>query len=269
MRHFSLAMALCSVVYFSSMVHAQTQIEVKVETVSNLGIAPVIAGFSDGSWDIFDVGSAASPALEQIAETGSPGGFSPPEGGPVFGNNPDPPIFTPGGMGSSVFTVSDGHTTFNMAAMLLPSNDWFVGTDSGFDISSLLNAAQGTSLSFDLQTVYDAGTELEDFSSSAGNGIIGVTNPGDGGPNVGTDQNGVVSEVTTADPFGTFSNLQPANLDTTQFDFAGKSIARVTLTTVPEPDFSRLAAAAMIGVGLLRRRRLRSVAHHGMRVGPK
>ena len=82
--------AFLTVIAFAGFATAQTQIEVKVETVSNLGIAPVIAGFSDGSWDIFNVGSAASLALEDLAETGSPAGFAPPEGGPVFGNNPNP-----------------------------------------------------------------------------------------------------------------------------------------------------------------------------------
>lgn len=255
MRHICHAAAIFTVVFSAAIVSAQTQIQVKVETVSNLGIAPVIAGFSDGSWDIFDVGSAASAALEEIAETGSPGGFMPPEGGPVFGNNPDPPIFTPGGMSSTTFSVSDGNNMFNMAAMLLPSNDWFVGTDSGIDISSLLNAAQGTTLSFDLSTVYDAGTEEEDFSASAGNPIIGVTNPGNGGPDVGTDQNGVVSMVTTADPFGSFANLEPAGLDTAAFDFAGSPVARVTLTTVPEPTSLVLGLISLGGLSLLRRRR--------------
>jgi len=245
-------LAFLTVVAFAVYADAQTQIEVKVETVSNLGIAPVIAGFSDGSWDIFNVGSAASSALEDLAETGSPAGFVPPQGGPVFGNNPDPPIFTPGGMNSAVFDVADGNDQFNIAAMLLPSNDWFIGTDGSVDISALLGAPIGTAISFDLNQVYDAGTELEDFSTSAGNPIIGVTNPGNGGPNVGTDQNGVISIVTMADPFGTFANLEPADLDTLPFDFAGSTIARVTLTAVPEPSSAVLALSCLLGLGLVR-----------------
>jgi len=242
---------------FSTTGFAQTLIEVKVETVGPVGLAPLIAGFSDGSFDIFDVGSPASAALEDLAETGSPDGFSPPNGGPVLGPGVgpgSPPIFAPGAMASAQFNVDDGNGMFVFAAMLLPSNDWFIGSGSALDVSSLLNAPLGTSLTFDASTVYDAGTELEDFDASAGNGLVGVTNPGDGGPNVGTDQGGVVSMVGGPDPFAAFANLEPPTLDTTAFDFTGGNIARITLTTVPEPSTALLFLLGLIPLARRSRR---------------
>lgn len=250
-----------AVVLAASTCFAQTQIQVTVETLSNLGQAPVIASFSDGTYDIFTNGQAASSALETLAEVGAPSGFvgalAPPEGGPVFGNNPSPPIFTPnGGTNSAVFTVSPGNNQFNFATMLLPSNDWFVGNSMDLDISSLLSGPVGSSITMSYNTVYDAGTETEDFNASAGNPLVGL--PGVDAT-LETDQNGVVTMVTAADPFSTFANI-PAGFDTTQYDFitSGASLVQVTLTTVPEPSSIGLLSFGFLGLcGLARRRRNR------------
>ena len=236
LRVFSAPAALLVLATFS---HGQTQLQVTVETVGPVGLAPSIINFSDGSYDIFDVGADASAALEELAETGSPAGFSPPSGGPLLGPGvgPDsPPIFAPNGASAStVFAIDDAHNTFQLAAMVLPSNDWFIGNDNAFDISSLIGAPLGTSMKFEFSSVYDAGTEQEDFAFSPGNGLIGVSTPGGGDPDFGTDTPGeVVSLVTGPDPFGSFLNI-PKGYDTTAADFTGGSIASVTITTVPEP----------------------------------
>jgi hypothetical protein len=238
---------------------AATMIEVRVETLGPVGLAPAIAGFSNGSFDIFDTGSVASGALEDLAETGSPAGFSPTNGGPVFGPGVgpgSPPIFGPSGaMASTIFSVDDGNGMFNIASMVLPSNDWFIGNADAFDVSSLLGASSGTSLSFDLSNVYDAGTELEDFDFSPGNGLIGITNPGGGAADFGTDQNGVISLVTGPDPFGSFANIAPGGFDTTAADFTGGPVARVTLTVVPEPSAAALGFIGAIAIAGRRSRR--------------
>lgn len=235
---------------------AATSIRVTIDTLSTVGLAPGIAGFSNGSFDIFDPGSAASAALENLAETGSPADFSPNSGGAVLGPGVgpgSPPIFAPGASGSAIFTVPDGDTRFNFAAMLLPSNDWFIGNGSSFDVSSLLGGNVGDSLAFEFTTVWDAGTELEDFAFSPGNGLIGVTTPGDGGPDSGADQNGVVTALSGSDPFARFLNPS-AGFNSAAFDFTGSPIARVTLEVVPEPSSTLLAGLGLM-LGLVRRRR--------------
>ena len=239
---------------------AQTQIQVTVETLGPVGLAPAIVSFSDGSLDIFDVGSAASPALEDLAETGSPAGFSPPSGGPLFGPGVgpgSPPIFGPAGAtATTVFDVDNGHSLFQIAAMVLPSNDWFVGNDNLVDVSGLLGASLGTSLAIELAAAYDAGTEAEDFDFSPGNGLIGITNPGGGDPDFGTDTpGGVVSLVTGPNPFGSFLNIEPPGFDTTTADFTEGPIAQITLTTVPEPTGLGWLSLVVAAFAAVKRRR--------------
>ncbi|WP_411845153.1 spondin domain-containing protein [Roseibacillus persicicus] len=248
--------AFAGIISISSSATAATSIRVSIQTTGPVGIAPGIAGFSNGSFDIFDPGSAASAALENLAETGSPAGFMPSSGGAVLGPGVgpgSPPIFAPGASGSAVFEVADGDNMFHFASMLLPSNDWFIGNGDGFDVSSLLGASNGSSLFFDFTTVWDAGTELEDFDFSPGNPLIGIMNPGGGAADFGTDQGGVVTALSDSDPFGAFANAD-LGFDSTQFDFTGEPIARVTLEVIPEPSTSLLAGLSIL-LGLSRRRR--------------
>ena len=234
-------------------------IEVRMTGVGPTGFAPLAAVFHDGSFDFFDAGGTASAALELLAEEGGPGdllGTAPgsANAGPVFGNNPapGPPIFTPGGTGSFVFTVDDTNTNFSFASMLLPSNDWFIGNDdpTAYDISSLINAANGTELVINASTVWDAGTESEDFAFSPGNPLIGVP---DGDAAGGDTAGGTISALSGTDPFAGFANA-PAGFDSTAFDFSGGDVATITLTVVPEPSATLLGGLAAGGL-LLRRRR--------------
>lgn len=48
-----------------------TLLRITVEGPSNLGLAPALLSFHDGSNDFFDTGSLASPGLEELAEVGS------------------------------------------------------------------------------------------------------------------------------------------------------------------------------------------------------
>lgn len=231
-----------------SMTHA-TYLEVKVTAPGPVGLAPAYGVFHDGSFDFFEPGTTASAALEMLAEVGDTSGYSEPNGMTIVDGGP---FFPGGGMASAVYAVSGGDMYFSIASMILPSNDWFVGNDSPFDISSLLGASVGSSMMFDLTTIWDAGTELEDFAYAPGGGLVGITTPSD--PAGGTDQSGVVASVLGADPFASFANLEPVSFDTTTIDPAGGAIAGVTITVVPEPS-----SFALLGVGALalafRRRR--------------
>lgn len=241
---------------------ASTAVEVKFTSDGPVGFAPLFAAFHDGSYDVFDPGAAASSGLETLAEVGDPGGLI---GGVPGGVNavavlgtavPAAPVFPVGASDSTVVMVDSATPFFNYAAMVLPTNDWFVGNGVALNIGSILDQPVGTSLSIPVLTVWDAGTELEDFDFSAGNGLFGVGGAGDA-PN-GTAQGGVVSEVTGANPFGVFANGDGA-FDRTTLDFSGAQIATIDLTVVPTPAVPEpstgLLLIASLGAFIFRRRR--------------
>ena len=234
-----------------------TQIEVTVTTTGPVGLAPAFAAFHDGSYDIFDLGGTATSGLELLAEVGdasdilseagaagvtTSGAFAP--GGPFAPN---------GGTGSHTFTVDPTDNMFSLASMLLPSNDYFIGTDNAIDITSLHNGPIGLSLAFNLSNVYDAGTEEEDFAFAPGGGLVGITTAAD--PAGGTATANAISLVGGPDPFASFANIEPVGFDTTTIDFTSGPVANITLTVVPEPGTLTLAGAGIAGLVLARRRR--------------
>lgn len=255
-------------------------------TVENIGpsngvaITPVWAGFHDGSFDSYDGGTSASSAIENLAEDGNNAVISDDfnmvsgrrdilgiaNGGPI----------TPGTSASTVFTniATDGtNRYFSYASMVLPSNDFFLanGNPTAHDLSSLYGGSG--SVSFLIGTtgggsspVHDAGTEVEDFDFVAppNAGLNGLfpgrsfdASAGQTAPNQGTDQLATISNVTSADPFGSFANILGADL--TGFDFNDPSlyteggIARITIRAIPEPSSILLMGIGTIGLGLLRR----------------
>jgi hypothetical protein len=256
MRRFLAFVLSITAVPYGAAVYAQTQIEVSVTTAGPVGLAPVFVAFHDGSYDIFNVDGAsmASPGLELLAELGDVSVLvaDAPTGVTAAGFAPGGPFVPGGGTGSAVFTVADGQTSFSMAAMILPSNDWFIGLNDAMDISGLIGAQPGTSIAFDLNNGYDAGTETEDFSFAPGGGLVGITTPAD--PPGGTETSDPISLVSGPDPYAAFANIGPPDFDTTAIDFTSGAIANVTLTVVPEPRSMGLVGLALLSlIGLWRR----------------
>lgn len=269
----------------------------KVEITNNapaggVYITPVWVGFHDGSFDSYDGGLSAQEGLERIAEDGSTAalsadfnngltyidnsGMTPASAVVVSTQNGADRVdgtiggapIAPGATVSQTFDVTSGSNAyFSYASMILPSSDYFIanGNPLAHDLSALFGAPLGTSITFNIGlpgSINDAGTEVDDWATSAANGLFPQLNlpAGQGGPNQGADQNGVVANV--INPFVSFLN-PPTGLDTNpdfsplQFNNAslyGNGVATVTITAVPEP-----ASAGLLAVGglLVMRRRVK------------
>lgn len=254
----SLFTAVAAALVLASSGVSAAQIQVKI--TNNAGatgsyLTPAWVGFHNGSFDIFNVGEQASAGLEALAEDGDTSGLS----SSFSGSGVDGTIaglIAPGATVTSVFTLSDdgSNNYFSYASMLLPSSDFFIGNSNpfAFNIASLLDGTI-SSLSFDVSSAFDAGTEVNDFATSAGNGLFGITG-GQGGPNQGADQNGVVSEINGL-AFASFLNAN--GFDTGRFDFTNSSIVTIELTNVsavPVPAAAFLFAPALLGFMGLRRK---------------
>lgn len=240
-----------------------TSVRVTVTNISpalGMAMTPLWVGFHDGGFDGFDVGTPAGTTFERIAEDGDFGplgaqfSMDPTRvGGAVSGV----PIL-PGDTFSAVFDVdlAGANRFFSYAAMVVPSNDYFIGNDDPMarDLSGLPGVG---SMSFFIGTpgsVYDAGTEVNDFNFSAGNFLFPGLPVGQTGLNEGADENGTVELVANA--FASFLN-DPGGLDFSSLDFNTypQGIARVDVAVVSEPATLGLIMATLGGLALVRRRR--------------
>ncbi|MCR9201394.1 MAG: spondin domain-containing protein [Planctomycetaceae bacterium] len=189
-----------------------------------VALTPVWVGFHTGSFDSYNGGLRSLPALERLAEDGNNAvisaqfnDFDPVNGGYTFvdnsGSQPRSRLvrtgdlndvnrqdatlggapLLPGDSASQQFVLlTDGSNDFfSYASMVLPTNDFFVanGNPTAHDISAIL--ATGGQITFLIGTpnggVNDAGTEREDFGTSAGNPLFPGRNlpAGQSGPDVG------------------------------------------------------------------------------------
>ncbi len=183
-------------------------------TVENLApnhgnlLTPTWVGLHDGSFDVYDRGVAASPALERIAEDGNFGPLVTAFGdsgagqdGVVFG--PAGPIF-PSESGSASFLVlaQPGESTYlSYTSMVIPSNDAFIANGNPTAHRLFNRGGQFVGRDFIVygRDVLDAGTEVNDelFETTAALGQAdpdtgtveggtvhlhpGLNNPGSGG----------------------------------------------------------------------------------------
>ncbi|MEO0911920.1 MAG: spondin domain-containing protein [Pseudomonadota bacterium] len=171
-----------------------TEIRITVNNTSDTGgtfLTPVWFGFHDNSFDLFNPGEAASAGLETIAEDGDAAGL----GAELVAADADGQGGIVPGAAGPISTREQTSTTLNvngasnaylsLAAMLLPSNDAFIGTGEAVEVFDDAGNFLGAQVVEFLGTdVYDAGTEVNTELDAA---FINQT-----GPNTGIDENGVV-----------------------------------------------------------------------------
>ena len=174
---------------------AVVQLRVTVENLApqnSISFAPLLVGFHRGVFDAFNIGQVAGPAIISVAEGGSGAAWFPAfaaaDPNAVTGTilpNPAGPL-TPGGSGQQTFTIDTNvNPFFTFAAMVVPSNDFFIGNDSPTRFR-LFDAAGQLVVSDILQRardVWDAGSEVFDPAAAAFVGNNGLR----------ADQNSVVA----------------------------------------------------------------------------
>lgn len=232
---------VCAMVVFPISLFAQTQIQVNFQPTGPTGFSPFTTIFHDGSFDSFVGGDNLSgTGLELLAETGDNAMFlgEAPDSANTGFNSTN---LVPGEGVSFTVTVNDSNTQFNFASMVLFSSDWFIGNGEPFDISSLIGADFGTEMVFDINMVYDAGTETEDYTGVGGSGLFPFSTSGSLGVDI---TKGAVSILDRSkNPYLEFTNNE--NLDLNGFDpnslagFTAPNLGTLTLTvvsSVPKSD---------------------------------
>ncbi|GBL05072.1 spondin domain-containing protein [Glaciecola sp. KUL10] len=150
----------------------------------------VVAHTPDAS--LFEIGEEATPELQEMAEGGSLAGLA---GIATSINanvvaNPAGGLLGPTATTTATLTNDDGNSVLSIVAMILPSNDGFVGLDNW-----QIPTEAGTYTVY--LNAYDAGTEANDELRGGGApGAPGMPVPPPLDPLLGTGGSGVSSAIT-------------------------------------------------------------------------
>ncbi len=229
-----------------------TDLRVTVVNTSEDGgtlLTPVYFGFHNGNFDLFEAGQAASPGLESLAEDGSPAilaterlAVSPNSQGLVV-TGEQGPVQTEETTSATITVDGSENSSVSLAAMILPSNDAFIGTDEAVELFGANGTFLGEqTLIFEGTDVYDAGTEVNTELDAA---FINQM-----APNTGVDENGVVAlhpgfNGSAGNPVGDGDQIilggtnafgQLIVPEIADFTLPGAQIAVVHINTVKEQD---------------------------------
>ncbi len=210
-------------------------------TLTNLTLgqtfSPPLFATHDSTESLWNVGDAASFGLTQLAEEGDNSALAldlslaPGSVGSVLASSA---LLAPGASATYFLTTDSDHPFLSSAWMLAYTNDGFSGTQ-GLEFN--LFGAQGNGV-FDLGS-YDAGTEV--------NNELAQFVPGLGG-HLEDPEHGVITE-----PHPGILGIGDIPLSR---NFSG-SVARLSITTVPEPGAEALLLAGILPLVVLRARRTR------------
>lgn len=221
-------------------------------------LTPVYFGFHNGSVDLFDVGSAASAGMEEIAETGI---F-----GPLAGERQAAQPGTTVGAATGMTPLAPGETRefvvdldainnkyLFFASMILPSNDTFIGVDDPKRFNLFDDDGKLISQTIDVNTsfAYDAGTEVND--PSIGPAFVSGIDINDG-----LVEGGVISKATSLDNFLGLTLANGGQLDPAAIAFLNDpnfSFARIEISEVPLPPAVGLMALGIAGLGAMRKKK--------------
>ena len=225
-----------------------TELRITVTNTSPAGgtfLTPTYFGFHDGAFDLFDVGEAASPGLESLAEDGAAATLAQerlavsPDSQGIVVTGAQGPIVTQEVTTATIDVDGSVNRFASYGAMLLPSNDAFVGTDEAVTLFNEDGSFAGASRTvFTGADVYDAGTEVNTEEDAA---FLNQTAPNTGATEGGTVQLHPGFNGSAGNPGGTQNILGGTNtfgefIDPVAADFTlpGAQIAVVHINTVVE-----------------------------------
>ena len=175
-------LSISAIIFASSQVQAQDLSITVTNLTQGLHFTPIVTSAHTGNDHIFMVGTSASAELQAMAEGGDISGLV-----TILSNadantneNPAGGFLAPGTSTTYMLTNDSANTHLSMAAMILPSNDGFVGVDSwkiptdAGTYTIMLNA-------------YDAGTEANNEIINGGGapGVLGIPGAPSGGSGTG------------------------------------------------------------------------------------
>ena len=171
----------------SPLVMADKNITVEITNLTNaLYYTPLLVSAHDKNTHLFQPGSAASASLQAMAEGGDISGLVTDLASVGASNvtNPASGLLAPGASATASLDISNGNRYLSIAAMLLPTNDGFVGLDA-----LKIPKKEGSHAYY--LNAYDAGTEANDEIINGGGapGTPGI--PADPGGNSGSGASGV------------------------------------------------------------------------------
>ncbi|HKJ71464.1 MAG TPA: spondin domain-containing protein [Gammaproteobacteria bacterium] len=179
---------------------------------------PFLVAAHGGSTDLFEPGQAASQSLKQVAECGDLSGVEADltAAGADLAKDPAGGTLAPGASATATITSGSGNDRLSLVAMMLPTNDGFVGLDS-----QAVPASKGTYTYY--LNGWDAGSEANNELLATGGCSVGVAGipadpggaAGSGGSGVTTAENNTMIHIHRGNLGDTNASGGPSDLDST------------------------------------------------------